>query len=318
MKQKEKLEKLAKIARLYYIEDKKQSDIAKEIGVSRPLISRLLSDARELGIVEITIHNPEEKLRILLSELGRDSTIKDGVFVLDGTEHIKTNEAITESVLELLTKINSKKLAIGWGTCIGNVANYLTRTPMLQSAVKNICPLIGNSNLQFKAFQSNENVRLIAQGLGANPYYLYMPALAESYEEKELLCNTKLYRKIQEQWRNADTALVNIRNFPETPDFASSARYGSRLQKEKVVGSLLNYFYNENGDIIHNEHDFAIQIPLDVLKLRKSVVGVCAANVNLAAFTGAVRSGLFTHMVAREKLVREYNRSKELKALSKS
>ena len=38
----DKLQRLAHIARLYYLEDKKQSEIAGDMGVSRPLISRML------------------------------------------------------------------------------------------------------------------------------------------------------------------------------------------------------------------------------------------------------------------------------------
>lgn len=51
----EKQKKLAYVARRYYLDDQKQSDIAQELGVSRPLVSRMLSEARELGIVEIKI-----------------------------------------------------------------------------------------------------------------------------------------------------------------------------------------------------------------------------------------------------------------------
>ena len=51
----EKQKKLAYVARRYYLENQRQSDIAKELGVSRPLVSRMLSEARELGVVEITI-----------------------------------------------------------------------------------------------------------------------------------------------------------------------------------------------------------------------------------------------------------------------
>ena len=42
----EKLRRLAYVARRYYLEDQKQSDIARELGVSRPLVSRMLSEAR--------------------------------------------------------------------------------------------------------------------------------------------------------------------------------------------------------------------------------------------------------------------------------
>ena len=54
----EKQKKLAYVARRYYLDDWKQSDIAKELGVSRPLISRMLTEAREHGVVEIRIHDP--------------------------------------------------------------------------------------------------------------------------------------------------------------------------------------------------------------------------------------------------------------------
>ena len=66
----EKQKKLAYVARKYYMEDQKQSDIARELGVSRPLISRMLSEARELGIVEITIHEPGARTARLLERLG--------------------------------------------------------------------------------------------------------------------------------------------------------------------------------------------------------------------------------------------------------
>ena len=55
----EKQRRLAHVARRYHLEDQKQSDIARELGISRPMVSRLLAEARELGVVEIRIHDPE-------------------------------------------------------------------------------------------------------------------------------------------------------------------------------------------------------------------------------------------------------------------
>ena len=74
----ERQKKLAYVAKRYYLEDQKQSDIAQELGVSRPLVSRMLSEAREQGIVEITIHEPgarEARLleRLRLSHLARNT-----------------------------------------------------------------------------------------------------------------------------------------------------------------------------------------------------------------------------------------------------
>ena len=46
----EKQKKLAYVARRYYLENQRQSDIARELGVSRPMVSRMLAEARELGL----------------------------------------------------------------------------------------------------------------------------------------------------------------------------------------------------------------------------------------------------------------------------
>lgn len=67
----EKQKKLAYVARRYYLDDRKQSDIAKELGVSRPLVSRMLAEAREHGVVELRIHDPAARQGRLVEQLRR-------------------------------------------------------------------------------------------------------------------------------------------------------------------------------------------------------------------------------------------------------
>ena len=49
---------LVRVATMYYKEEMKQSDIAKQLGISRQLVSKYLVDARSKGIVEITAQVP--------------------------------------------------------------------------------------------------------------------------------------------------------------------------------------------------------------------------------------------------------------------
>ena len=49
---------LADVAEMYYLEQKNQAEIAKAVGVTRSMISRMLTEARESGIVEIRIQRP--------------------------------------------------------------------------------------------------------------------------------------------------------------------------------------------------------------------------------------------------------------------
>ena len=54
----DRLQLLATIADMYYVEGRSQADIARQTGYSRSAVSRLLTEAREQGVVEIRINHP--------------------------------------------------------------------------------------------------------------------------------------------------------------------------------------------------------------------------------------------------------------------
>lgn len=300
----EKQKKLAYVARRYYLENQRQSDIARELGVSRPMVSRMLAEARELGVVEITVHDPETRIATLLERLRLSTSIRGGVLVEDGADEDATNQLLSQGAVELLRQLDTRRLGVGWGYLIGQLVTWLEKHPQPDSPVTDICPLVGNANIPARNYQSNENVRLMAQQLGAVPHFLYLPALPEGVEEKQLLCSTEVYRQIHQQWEQLDTALVNIGNYPSSPDFASLVRYGSLLQQYRACGRMLAYYFNEEGTVIQSDQDFAIQVPLDTLRQCPRIIGVCSANTGAKALLGALRSGVFTHLVARSELVR--------------
>ena len=300
----EKQKKLAYVARQYYLEDQKQSEIARDLGVSRPLVSRMLSEARELGIVEITIHEPGAREARLLERLRLQSSIRGGILVEEGANDDATNRLLSQGAMELLRQLGVRRLGVGWGYLIGQLVSWLEENPQLGSTITDICPLVGNASIPARNYQSNENVRLMAQQMGATPHFLYLPALPDSLEEKQVLCSTEVYRQIYQQWEQLDTALVNIGDYPSSPDFASLVRYGGLLQQQRACGRMLIYYFNESGLVIQSEQDFAIQIPIDLLKRCPNIIGVCSANTSAKALGGALRSGFFTHIVARSELIR--------------
>ena len=297
----DKQKKLAYVARRYYLEDQKQSDIARELGVSRPLVSRMLTEARELGVVEIVVHEPGGRTE-LLERLRQSASLQGGVLVEDGRDEDATNQLLSQGAVDLLRQIGARRLGVGWGYLIGQLVTWLEKHPQPDSSVTDICPLVGNASIPARNYQSNENVRLMAQQLGAAPHFLYLPALPDSLEEKQVLCSTEVYRQIHQQWEQIDTALVNIGDYPSSPDFASLVRYGSLLQQQHACGRMLVYYFNEAGTIIQSDQDFAIQVPLETLMRCPNIVGVCSANTSARALRGALRTGAFTHIVARAAL----------------
>jgi len=54
----ERTELLAQVASMYYEDDVTQDEIARRVGTSRSTVSRMIQEAREVGVVEITVHYP--------------------------------------------------------------------------------------------------------------------------------------------------------------------------------------------------------------------------------------------------------------------
>jgi len=56
-------------ARLYYLENRSQAEIARELGTSRSNVSRMLTEAQRQGIVTVTINDPSGRMTELENDL---------------------------------------------------------------------------------------------------------------------------------------------------------------------------------------------------------------------------------------------------------
>ena len=80
-------------------------------------------------------------------------------------------------------RLRARRVGIGWGHFIGQMVSVLEQEPRRHGPVQTICPLLGSAGIPIRNYHSNENVRLLAERLGAEPYFLNLPALAQSWEE---------------------------------------------------------------------------------------------------------------------------------------
>ena len=143
----------------------------------------MLREARELGVVRITVARPETRVESVQDRLRQASSIQDCVLVPDGEDDNATNQALSQGAVQLLRQLGSQRLGIGWGHLIGQLVMWLEKNPQFNSSVTDICPLVGNASIPARNYQSNENVRLIAQQLGAVPHFIYLPALPEAWRK---------------------------------------------------------------------------------------------------------------------------------------
>ena len=303
-----KVGRLVEVARMYYEQDRTQGEIAAYYGISRPMVSKLLKEARDTGIVTIRIQAPqirETRQISLMEQVGRKFGIYGGMVIPDGSGDHATNAAVAEAAISFLEGLGEDNLGIGWGHIIGDVVKCMEQKERLVPVCTSVCPLIGNGGVGLKNYHSNELVRAIAEHSGARPDFIYSPASVLSEQELRLMKSLDNYHEVYRSWEKLDIALVNIGNFPSTPDFASEARYGDRLTRQKAVGRILNYYIDVEGHVIRSETDYAIQIPLELLAKTRYAVGICSANTSPKALRGALKSGYINHILAPEHVIRE-------------
>ena len=77
----DELRLMTKIARMYYEENMRQSDIAKQLGLSQATVSRIFNRAREEGIVRITVNTPKGIFVDLEKELMGRYGLRDAIVV---------------------------------------------------------------------------------------------------------------------------------------------------------------------------------------------------------------------------------------------
>ena len=124
---------LADVASLYYNEKKTQAEIARIYGYSRSAISRMLTEAEELGIIEITIKYP------LLRDNGLECRLKQK-YSLDASYVINSGLSNYLHNLNMVGRLGATYLqqnlsdglviGIGWGSTLFELTNALPYLPL--------------------------------------------------------------------------------------------------------------------------------------------------------------------------------------------
>ena len=302
-----KIQRLVEIAQLYYEQNLTQSEISKRMGVSRPLVSRMLNEAKELGIVNIQIRLPSEGSTGLLDELRNKYNLRGGVIIPDANVENTTNQQIAAHILDLLFGLSPAPLniGIGWGYILGIFTKYIEKTEIKQKIDANIFPLIGNSSVSNRDYHSNEIIRVFAEKTGATPFYLFAPAFLETEQEKRLYEESESFKSIDNGWKQMDTAIINLGNYPSVPDYATATRFGDLLSVRKAAGRMLCYYFERNGVIIESESDHTIQVPIPQLARCRNVIGIGSVALQPKALVGALKTGLLTHIITAESVAKQ-------------
>lgn len=284
-------------ARLYYLEDATQADIAERLGTSRATVSRLLSEARRAGIVRIEIVAPVDPdldavARRLESALGLGAVWLSQVPTQGTTVGAALAPALS-AALRAVGLVAGDGLLVSSGRTMHEAAQ--AELPDLRGVL--LAPMIGGQDEPEVWYATNEITRQVAQKVGGTPSFIYAPALP-SPELSETLAADPSAQVVLERWRTARCAIMGVGAPPLTrtslPRFMASDMSALRA----AVGDVCSRFYDAAGvPVPFPGSERLIATGLDTLRDIPATIAVAAGGDKVPGITAGARAGYFKQLV---------------------
>ncbi len=300
-------ELLAQVASLYYEHNLKQDEIARRIGYSRSMISRLIAEAQEQGIVEIRINYPmlrcldlEEALQQALNlrivrVLSRGSTGQSQV--------LRKLGAMAARLVEELVSQGAKKIGVAWGNALFETISALRKTSQADTRVYQV---IGSSGSINPEIDGPNLARSMAEALGGQYFTIPAPLIVDSPVTREALMKDQTVARIMQEAGTIDLALVGIGALDQGTSTWTSSVHLPQDQLDSMTaagaaGEVCGIIFDRKGCLIENPilnrvvgivYEDLVRIPLKL--------GISAGEMKTLPILGACRAGLINCLVTDE------------------
>lgn len=290
--------KMAEAAVLYYEKKYTQQEIAEILGLSRQTVSKLLTDAVEKRVVEITIHDPENDCHELEEALCRKFGLKAAVVCSatsknDALRHLSTIRGAVGYLTPILKK-GKLKIAISWGR---TVESLIAELEPVETVGNTVFPLFGATDNCKSYFSPNELARIFAEKLSAELKSTWFPYLPDTEADARLFRKTSYFRSVAKLWANADLAIVGIGDTEVLRLFETC--FGHDVSEETPVGDIATHFFADDGTWIPLYKN-KLCASLEDLKQTQTTVAVACGDGKTACIRGALRTGIIDVMITDE------------------
>lgn len=296
---------LVKVSSMYYNDGWTQAQIAQKLGVSRPVISKLLQRAKDEGIVKVYIKDESVHTVELERKLEQLFGLSDAVVVPNNGLSVEmakreVGQAGASYISNNLKDV--KSIGISWGETL---AYLVQEYPFERREDITVVPLEGGMGVKQVQIHANQLANELAKKLHGTCTYLYAPAIVENEELKERLMGMEDIQTVLERGRNVDIALVGIGN-----PFENSTLMKLGYLKENELGQLREVgtigdigfrFFDENGQAINNSlNTKVIGITIGEFQRIKKVIAVVEGEHKVDSILGALKGKFIDVLITDE------------------
>lgn len=288
---------LHRAATAYYLDGQRQAEVAERIGVSRPSISKLLAEARRIGMVRFEVLDVPTVDLTELAERLRDLLGIDSVRIAPGDQVQREFRGIGDLLGEELRSLEIQEgeiVLLSSGKTIHAVAG-MGGMPRMPGA--RIVPTVGGQQEPDPSFQTNETVRRFADRTGAEPRFIFAPALTSPTLWASLQEDPG-FRSVVDLWDEARVAVVGI-----------GAPYDGRASLTSVVprhepalataaGDVCLHFFDEDGaTLTFPGAEFLVRLPLETLRAIPTTIALAAGCEKAPSIRAGAKTGMFSSLI---------------------
>lgn len=279
-------------ARLYYDSDFSQQEIATKLGISRPTVSRLLQQAKELGYVQIEIIDPLEGNQDLARELKKKyNLLSVEVCYSPIDDYNEVLQTITKKAADVLSDLvhDGDIVGVTWGTTMYHIATKLSSKP-----VKGVEVIQLNGGVSYSKANTyaSETVNLFAEAFNTVPRYLPLPVIFDNPQVKQMVEEDRHIGRLIELGKQSNVAIFTVGTVKKD---ALLFRVGYLNEKEEkdlqefAAGDICSRFFDKEGNIYSKLLDSrTIGIELDELRNKEKSILVAGGERKINAIHGAL------------------------------
>lgn len=300
----EKHHLLASVANLYYMNNLTQSEIAARLFISRSKVSRLLQEARDLGVVKITIYEPWNRDTKLEECFRKKYALRD-IRILnfpDSFSHEEILQKLGDAAAYYLDSIidSHTVLGISWGYTIYKTVHAIHSQKNIPLTV---VPIMGPAIINSPEKDSPNLAKQLAMAYGGKYYYIYAPLFVSSEHLRRELVQDQKIQEVLLLASRANVILTSVGSiqYRSWKDYMSIQEM-AEIQNLGGIGHIGGHFYDIHGrEIVTKLSKRLIAIDLNSLRNARNTICVAGLPEKAAAILGALNGRLLNTLITDSK-----------------
>jgi DNA-binding transcriptional regulator LsrR (DeoR family) len=286
---------------LYHVEGLTQQEIAEKLDLSRVKVNRLLKEARQRGIVKISVETRGIIFPDLEERLCEDFKLRDAVVVVESEEGESIYRLLSQATAAwLIPRLTGDSIV---GLSYGRTLSYLPEAfhPPHHVSCTFIEVIGGISTLTTSLTQVNI-VAKMAELCGGRAEFLNVPTIVSSPEVRQLLLQEDAVNQAFIKARSCTFLLTSLGS--TSPDalliqhgYLSQAEF-IELRSQGAVGDVMGHFISADGSPVPSPLDQRLMgLELDEIPQIPFRILIACGQAKVAPTRAAIQKGLFNVLI---------------------